>query len=132
MAADIDADVFVFDQFSNPSAKVINESFDSFVDIIREAHPETPLIFLQTIRRERRNFNEEADAYEAAKQKAGEAKVRARMKIDKNIYFIPSDGFLGDDSLGTADGTHPTDVGFSRMLEKMSPKLNKILKKYIR
>ena len=54
------------------------------------------------------------------------------MKTDKNIYFIPSDGFLGDDSLGTADGTHPTDVGFSRMLEKMSPKLNKILKKYIR
>lgn len=48
---------------------MINESFDSFVDIIREAHPETPLIFLQTIRRERRNFNEEADAYEAAKQK---------------------------------------------------------------
>lgn len=132
VAADIEADAFVFDQFSNPSAKVINESFDSFVDIIREAHPETPLIFLQTIRRERRNFNEEADAYEAAKQKAGEAKVRARMKTDKNIYFIPSDGFLGDDSLGTADGTHPTDVGFSRMLEKMSPKLNKILKKYIR
>lgn len=132
VAADIDADAFVFDQFSNPSAKVINESFDSFVDIIREAHPETPLIFLQTIRRERRNFNEEADAYEAAKQKAGEAKVRARMKTDKNIYFIPSDGFIGDDSLGTADGTHPTDVGFSRMLEKMSPKLNKILKKCIR
>ena len=132
VAADIDADAFVFDQFSNPSAKVINESFDSFVDIIREAHPETPLIFLQTIRREKRNFNEEADAYEAAKQKAGEAKVGARMKTDKNIYFIPSDGFLGDDSLGTADGTHPTDVGFSRMLEKMSPKLNKILKKYIR
>lgn len=132
VAADIDADAFVFDQFSNPSAKEIHESFDRFVDIIREAHPETPLIFVQTIRREKRNFNEAADAFEAAKQKAGEEEVRARMKTDKNIYFIPSDGFLGDDSLGTADGTHPTDVGFSRILEKMSPKLNKILKKHLR
>lgn len=132
IAADIDADAFVFDQFSNPSAKEINANFDKFVDIIREAHPETPLIFVQTIHREKRNFNEAADAVEAAKQKAGEEKVMARMKTDRNIYFIPSDGFLGNDSLGTADGTHPTDVGFSRMLGKMSPKLNKILKKHFR
>ncbi len=131
-AAGMDADAFVFDQFSNPSAKEINDYFDKFVDIIREFHPRTPLIFVQTIRREKRNFNQDADSYEAAKQKAGEEKVRARMKTDKNIFFIPSDGFLGDDSLGTSDGTHPTDVGFSRMLEKLTPELNKILRKYIR
>lgn len=128
--ADTDADAFVFDQFSNPSAEQIRERFDKFVDIIRAAHPETPLIFVQTIRREKRNFNMDSDAYEAAKQKAGEEMVRARMKTDRNIWFIGSDGFLGDDSLGTADGTHPTDVGFSRMLERLSPRLNKILRRY--
>lgn len=128
--ADTDADAFVFDQFSNPSAEQIRERFDKFVDIIRASHPETPLIFVQTIRREKRNFNMDSDAYEAAKQKAGEEMVRARMKTDRNIWFIGSDGFLGDDSLGTADGTHPTDVGFSRMLEHLSPRLNKIFKRY--
>lgn len=127
--ADTDADAFVFDQFSNPSAKEIRERFDKFVDIIRESHPDTPLIFVQTIRREKRNFNQAADEYEAAKQAAGEEMVRARMKKDKNIWFIDSKGFLGNDSLGTADGTHPTDVGFSRILDKLTPRLNKILKR---
>ena len=127
--ADTDADAFVFDQFSNPPAKEIRERFDKFVDIIRESHPDTPLIFIQTIRRERRNFNQAADEFEAAKQAAGEEMVRARMKKDKNIWFIDSKGFLGNDSLGTADGTHPTDVGFSRILDKLTPRLNKILKR---
>lgn len=48
------------------------------------------------------------------------------MKRDKHIYFILSDSFLGDDGIATADGTHPTDVGFSRMLEGMTPPLKKI------
>ena len=56
--------------------------------------------------------------------------VAARMKTDKNMYFIDSEGFLGGDHIATADGTHPTDLGFTRMLEVISPKLKKILKKY--
>ena len=52
------------------------------------------------------------------------------MKTDKNMYFIDSGGFLGEEHIATADGTHPTDLGFTRMLEVISPKLQKILKKY--
>lgn len=128
--AETEADAFVFDAFSNPGPQEIRERFDTFVDIIRAAHPTVPLIFLQTIRREGRNFSLKRDAYEAEKQQAAEEVVKARMKHDKNIYFIPSDGFLGDDSIATADGTHPTDVGFTRMLEGMTPPLKKILRKY--
>lgn len=128
--ADIDADAFVFDAFSNPSPKEIAERFDKFVNIVRVAHPETPLIFLQTIRRDKRSFNLKTDAYEADKQLVAQEMVESRMKNDKNIYFISSDGFLGDDGIATADGTHPTDVGFSRMLDRMTPKLKKILRRY--
>ena len=49
---------------------------------------------------------------------------------DKHIYFIDSEGFLGDEHIATADGTHPTDLGFTYMLEAISPKIKKILKKY--
>ena len=52
------------------------------------------------------------------------------MKTDKHIYFIDSEGFLGDDHNGTVDGTHPNDLGFARMLEVITPKIKKILKKY--
>lgn len=129
--ADInDVDAFIFDTFSNPQADEIYERFNEFVDIVREAHPNVPMIFLQTERREIRNFSLAREAKEAAKQKAAEDVVKARMKTDRNMYFIDSEGFLGDEHIATADGTHPTDLGFTYMLNVISPKIKKILKKY--
>ena len=129
--ADIkEVDAFIFDTFSNPTAKEINDRFDEFVDIVRAAHPDVPMIFLQTERRETRNFNVKREASETEKMKVAETVVRNRMKTDKNIYFIPSEGFLGYEHIGTADGTHPTDLGFTHMLQVITPKLKKILKKY--
>ena len=37
---------------------------------------------------------------------------------------------IGKDHIATADGTHPTDLGFTYMLQTISPKIKKILKKY--
>ena len=129
--ADIEnVDAFIFDAFSNPSAEIINENFERFVDIIREAHPDVPLIFMQTERRESRNFDTWREDFEAKKQAAAEKAVRERMKTDKHIYFIPSDDFLGDEHIATSDGSHPTDLGFTYMLESISPKILKILRKY--
>ncbi len=129
--ADIkDVDAFIFDTFSNPLADDIYSRFDEFVDIVRAAHPGVPMIFLQTERREVRNFSTVIEEREAAKQKAAEEVVKAKMKFDKHIYFIDSEDFLGDDHIATADGTHPTDLGFTLMLDAITPKIKKILKKY--
>ena len=129
--ADIqDVDAFVFDTFSNPQAEVIYECFDEFVDIVRAAHPDVPMIFLQTERRETRNFSTKREASEAAKQNAAETVVRRRMKTDKHMYFISSEEFLGHEHIATVDGVHPTDLGFTYMLESISPKIMKILRKY--
>lgn len=77
------SDAFVFDCFSNPSAEVINERFDAFVDTIRRTHPTTPLIFLQTIRRrETCNFST-GSRNSNARSRPAEAQVRDRMKTDK-------------------------------------------------
>lgn len=57
MLAEMDADAFVFDAFSNPSAGEIEERLDAFVATVRKAHPSTPLIFIQTEVRETVNFN---------------------------------------------------------------------------
>ena len=129
--ADIeDVDAFIFDAFSNPSAEVVHENFDRFVDIIREAHPETPLIFMQTERRESRNFDTWREDFEAKKQAVAEEEIRERMKTDKHLYFLPSDDFLGHEHIATSDGSHPTDLGFTYMLESIQPKILKILRKY--
>ncbi|HEY8661228.1 MAG TPA: SGNH/GDSL hydrolase family protein [Hanamia sp.] len=41
----------------------------------------------------------------------------------KNLYLIKSINFLGSDHEGTADGTHPNDVGFARFIEVIKPQL---------
>lgn len=130
IVCDNKADAFVFDAFSNPDGETIYSRFDEFVDIIRSTHPITPLIFLQTERQEMRNFNQWKDDYESAKQKAGEDVVRRRMKEDPHVYFIDSEGFLGDDHIGTADGTHPNDLGFTYMLDVITPEILNILEQY--
>ncbi len=128
--AEVDADAFVFDAFSNPSPEEISARFDKFVDIVREAHLETPLIFLQTEWREKRRFNTKIDSLEAEKQRVAYQKVMSRRKSDKNIWFVDSKGYLGNDGLGTADGVHPTDLGFTRWVDKMYPQLKKIFRHY--
>lgn len=130
LVADMDADVFVFDPFSNPEADEIYDRFNDFVDIIRKAHPYTPLIFLQTERQELRNFSVLEEKNESAKQDAARTLVTERMKTDKHIYFIDSKDFLGDEHIATVDGTHPTDLGFTYMLDSMSPEILSILSRY--
>lgn len=128
--ADVEADAFVFDCFSNPRAATIDERFDTFVDIIRAKHPETPLIFLQTVVRESGNFNGHLREMERLKRTAAEAQLRERMPHDPHLYFVDPGDLLGSDRNATVDGTHPTDLGFDRMLERIEPRICEILEKY--
>ena len=130
VAADCEADAFLFDSFSNPSAQQINERLDAFVATIRAAHPTTPLIFLQTEVRESRNFDEKIRKFEDDKRAASEAGMEKLLKADRNIYFINPGMPLGSDHEATVDGVHPSDLGFARMLEEIRPQIVRILKKY--
>ena len=65
---DAEVDALVFDSFSNPDAKMINERLFPFIEKIQSAHRDIPLIFQQTIYREKRNFCLSEDAKESAKQ----------------------------------------------------------------
>ena len=53
--AEVKADAFIFDTFSNPDAELIRERLMPFIDRLIAAHPATPLIFQRTIYRERRH-----------------------------------------------------------------------------
>ncbi len=130
VAAACEADAFLFDCFSNPSAQLIEERLDSFVRTIRAAHPTKPLIFLQTELRETRNFNDKIRKYEDEKRATSEAGMRTLLRQDKNIYFINPGMPLGDDHEATVDGLHPSDLGHDRILEVIRPQIVKILRKY--
>lgn len=131
MLVDVDPDVFILDCIPNPSAKMIRERMSPFVKYIREKHPSTPIIIIQSPIRETTVFDLKNRQSELEKRTA--AKEEAEKLIKEGVgdlYFIDEDQFLGVDHNGTVDGSHPTDVGFDRMVKKLQPKILKILAKY--
>lgn len=125
-----DADAFVFDAFSNPDAKMIEERLIPFVARLRAAHPKKPLIFVQTIYRERRNFDQKVEATEAAKMEAARTMMAQAVKQFPDVYFIDIPNMTGNDHYTSADGTHPSDLGYWRWAQNLQPELLKILRKY--
>ena len=126
--ADTEADAFVFDAFSNPSAKEIRERFTDFMKTLRAKHPTTPVIFQQTIHRGRNHFDTKVAAFEHEKMVAAEEVVREAMKTDPNLYFIVPDANVDDEE--SADGTHPTDMGYRQWMLSIRPQILSILSHY--
>lgn len=122
-------DAFIFDSFSNPDAKMIEERLEPFIRKIRSVHPTEPLIFQQTIYRENRNFDQKIAAREQAKQEMA-AKLMAQMcKKYQNVYFIQTNA-CDSKHEATVDGTHPDDYGYRLWAESISKPVVKILKKH--
>ena len=127
LIADIDADTFVFDAFSNPSEEIIRKRLVSFLEIISKKHKETPLIFVETIHRGNTNFNLSSRRHEEKKKEAAKEIMVELMQKYPNVYFIesPLPESISDDT--SADGVHPSDLGYYYWANNLGDKLNKIL-----
>lgn len=129
--ADTEADAFVFDGFSNPSAEQIDSRLKEFVDIIRAAHPYTPLVFLQTEVRESGNFDLKKRAFEQRKREAAARGMQSLFDAGyRDIYFIDPGMPLDPGHDDTVDGVHPTDAGFEKIVDHLLPRLRIILGRY--
>jgi len=126
---DADVDAFVFDCFSNPDAKMIEERLFPFIEKIQAAHPGKPLIFQQTIYREGRNFSQSVEAKESAKQAMAEKLMKEAVKKYDDVYFIQTNA---TDAMHTTsvDGIHPSDHGYTLWAQSIRKPILKILKKY--
>ena len=127
IAADVDA--MIFDAFSNPSAQMIKERLFPFIEKIQAAKPDIPLIFMQTIYRESRNFCKSSDSFEQAKQEMAATLMEEAVKKYDNVYFIQTNA--SDPSKDTSvDGTHPSDWGYMYWAKSIEKPVLKILRKH--
>ena len=127
--ADVEADAYVFDAFSNPNADVIEQRLFPFIERLRAAHPGKPLIFQQTIYREGRNYDTVLDEVEAAKQAMADSLMAIAVKRYPDVYYIRPNATspLRESSV---DGTHPDDYGYYLWMCSIEQPLLEILKKY--
>ncbi len=126
---DADVDAFVFDCFSNPDAAMIEERLFPFIERIQTAHPDIPLIFQQTIYRESRNFCLSSDSREIKKREVTERLMKEAVKKYRNVYFIRTNA-TDEIHSTSADGTHPSDYGYTLWAKSIEKPIRKILRKY--
>lgn len=126
-AADLDA--IIFDGFSNPSAEMIEERLFPFIEKIQAAHPDIPLIFMQTIYRQYRNFNQAKVKQEEDKEQMAEKLMKEAVTKYPNVYFvIPDTGLNSKES--SVDGIHPSDMGYLAWAKSIEKPILTILDKY--
>lgn len=127
LIADIDADAFVFDAFSNPSDIIIKERLITFLDIIVESHKKTPLIFVESIHRENTNFDLTRRKNEENKKKASKEIMEEIIQKYQNVYFVenPLPEDISHDT--SADGVHPSDLGYYYWANNLGNQLSSIL-----
>ncbi|WP_372948771.1 SGNH/GDSL hydrolase family protein [Mariniphaga sp.] len=127
--ATIPASCFVIDCLPNVNMTQMNEKYARFMEIIREKHPETPIILVENILYPHMYFDQKVFALINEKNDTLNRIFQEQKKRgDKNIFIVEADGLIGNDRETTVDGVHLTDLGFLRIAENLYPVLRKRLK----
>ncbi|MFD0959072.1 SGNH/GDSL hydrolase family protein [Paenibacillus chungangensis] len=126
-----DPALLVLDYEANAvSHELYSQTLPEFIRIYREAHPEVPILVVSKFRYALENFNPEAlQRRLRMRQIAIDVVGKYKQQGDHNIHFFDgSDMFGGDDAHEcTVDGSHPTDLGFLRMADALTPTFQQLL-----
>ncbi len=129
LIASLDLAAFVYDYDHNaPSVEHLADTHGKFFKIIREAHPDLPVIMISKcdIRQIDPKIRQKNILRREIIRKTWQNAINSG---DKNVYFIDGetlfDGELYDAC--TVDGCHPNDLGFFRMYTRILPVLQKAI-----
>ena len=130
MASVEDPGVFVLDYAPNAWDYLIDEKGEDFFYVLREAHPEVPVIFIEDVIFPFTIFDNRI-LEEVTKKNNAQKRLYEKLKKagEKNIYYIGAEGMIGEDGEATVDGTHFTDLGAMRYVDHVLPTIRKALKK---
>ena len=120
----------LLDYVPNASAKQIAERGETFFRILRDAHPDVPVIFIEDPQFPHTLFNKRIAEEVDRKNKEQKALYdRLRRQGFRKLYYITSENLIGDDGEATVDAIHFTDLGASRYASKVIPVIRKALRK---
>ena len=130
MASMEDPGVFVLDEVPNSGAATIREKGERFFRILRGAHPDVPVVFVEMPPYPYARFDRK-QAAEIAERNAAQRELYGKLRKEgqKRLYYVPGDRLIGTDGEATVDGVHFTDLGMLRYADVLAPVLRKALRK---
>jgi lysophospholipase L1-like esterase len=118
----------ILDYEANANETIVN-TLGPFVDILREKHPDTPILIMSKIRYASATVGSPTHQLLMDNRDFQRTLVEKRKTAgDKNIFFLDGSTILGDDyDECTVDGTHPTDLGSIRIADALTDAISIIL-----
>ena len=129
MATVKDPGVFVLDYVPNCTAEMIDADAEKFFRIIRDAHPDVPVIMVELPYYPSKDYDrkrfEESNDRNAAQRRLYE---KLKREGERKLLYIESDRLLDGCKDATVDGVHYTDLGSVIHAEAILPVIRKALK----
>ncbi len=120
---------FILDYEGNAGLEGLKRTFPTFIRILREAHPGVPILAVS-----RTPFAGDRFIERSLRGTDGSAGIPARRdrrtapRRRRRIFFQDGGELLGEDfEECTVDGVHPTDLGFMRIANGLTPVVRGIL-----
>jgi len=114
----VNADAFVLDVFSNPDANLIKERLFPFIEKLRKAHANIPLIFLNSIIDDQR------------KSSTADSLMNLACSKYSDVYWIDKSNSSTRYGNTSVDGVHPGDHGYTVWAESVCGDIASILNMY--
>lgn len=120
--------LYVLDYEANASGNLC-DTLPGFIAILRNAQPQVPILVVSKIPFAKEYVDPSLlEMRLSNKAFMLETVNRLREEGDRRIHFLDGSDFLGSDfDECTVDGVHPTDLGFMRMADAITPVIRKLL-----
>ena len=119
--------LFILDFVPNASVEEIRDKTERFYSIIRNKHPDTPILFVENPIYTHTKFDKKVNEGVTEKNKMINEVYTVLRKKDKNIQLLSSKNMIGDDGEATVDGVHFTDLGFIRYADLLTSEIKKMI-----
>jgi hypothetical protein len=125
----IDAAAYVIDCVPNMGTADVAAKCAPLVRQIRAVKPETPIILVE----DRRLANSWIVPSKYKAHTANHAALKTAYETlqkegVKNLYYITGDSLYGDDTEGSTDASHASDLGFMRQADVFEPVIRQALR----
>jgi len=126
--AEVTTSCFVIDGVQNASVKELEARFRPFLKIVRAAQPQTPILAVTGVFSGVELWSDSEHQIREQKRETIRRVVRDEQPADPGLHLLEALDYFGSDVTdGSVDGTHPNEIGFTRIAAGMKPCLARIL-----
>ena len=126
IAAVPDPGLVVLDCVPNVNVEQIDTLLVPFYNIIREKHPDVPILFVEDPLFPHIRFDKEAYNQVTTLNALWKKRYEQLAAKDPNLHYLTADHIIGTDYEATVDGLHFTDLGFQRYANLLEPIIRRI------